>query len=223
MCNFKKIQELNISKQIDIFNKIHNGDNKLREKVILANMPLIEVLVWREFGSSNYDKEDLIMIGNQELIKAVDTYDPTKNTTFSYYACLLAKRKIIKFLYKEDREWFYSFCSINNKADKKDETTYLDMIDSNYSVEKIIDRNILLEETSKFLSKLSNYERDMFIMYYFKGMSQSKIANFYGMKNHTTVSYNLRKNKKLLQEALEKTYINNDTDLGIKLTHKMYL
>ena len=60
-----------------------------REEMIVRNMPLVSFVVGRmsdENGSSALDREDAVAYGIEGLIQAVDSYDPTRGTTFASFA-----------------------------------------------------------------------------------------------------------------------------------------
>lgn len=49
----------------------------------------------KKFDSSGIDQDDLISIGTVGLIKAVDTYQPTKGTKFATYAARCIQNEIL--------------------------------------------------------------------------------------------------------------------------------
>lgn len=57
-----------------------------KEKMVTDNLKLVHHLINRMYPTYSHD-EDLIQAGNLGLVKAANTYDPTKGTLFSTYAC----------------------------------------------------------------------------------------------------------------------------------------
>ena len=57
----------------ELFDKIKLGDEEAKNKVIEHNIRLVLYEVTKKFRTVNYDKKDLISIGNVGLIKAVLT------------------------------------------------------------------------------------------------------------------------------------------------------
>lgn len=54
------------------------GDFEARQQLIESNMRLVTYRVYNKYNNVNYDKDELISIGNLGLIKAVDTFDQQK-------------------------------------------------------------------------------------------------------------------------------------------------
>lgn len=83
---------------------IETRSPELREKLILQSVPLVHYLLARmgitqEMGS---DYEDLTHQGLMGLIEAVDRFDPEFNTSFSTYASLRIRGKILDYLRTSD-------------------------------------------------------------------------------------------------------------------------
>ena len=76
------------------------GDFDARQKLIESNMRLVTYRVSTKFGIVNYDKEELVSIGNLGLIKAVDTFDSAKATSLATYAIKCIDNEINMFLRK---------------------------------------------------------------------------------------------------------------------------
>ena len=60
-----------------VFAALEQGDSKARETLIVHNLRLV-VYIARKFESSGLGLEDLISIGTIGLIKAVETFCPSK-------------------------------------------------------------------------------------------------------------------------------------------------
>ena len=54
----------------------------------------------KKFRTVNYDKKDLISIGNVGLIKAILTFDKSRNMEFASYAAKCIDNEILQFLRK---------------------------------------------------------------------------------------------------------------------------
>src|SRR5512132_2581597 len=77
---------------------------ELREKVVLQSVPLVHYLrermgITQEMGS---DYEDLAHQGLMGLIESVDHFDRNFNTSFSTYASLRIRGKILDYLRTSD-------------------------------------------------------------------------------------------------------------------------
>ena len=76
------------------------GDFDARQKLIESNMRLVTYRVSTKFGIVNYDKEELVSIGNLGLIKAVDTFDSKREISLATYAIKCIDNEINMFLRK---------------------------------------------------------------------------------------------------------------------------
>lgn len=65
--------------------KIREGDNAAKNKLIEHNLRLVAHIIKRYYSNFK-EQEDLISIGTIGLIKAASTYDYTKGTRFATYA-----------------------------------------------------------------------------------------------------------------------------------------
>lgn len=75
------------------------GDEGARQKLIEHNLRLV-VYIARRFESTGINLEDLISIGTIGLIKAVNTFDVTKNIKLATYASRCIENEILMFLRK---------------------------------------------------------------------------------------------------------------------------
>lgn len=77
-----------------------SGSKEARDKLIIHNIRLVLYEVANRFKNVGYDKKDLISIGSIGLVKAVNTYDMTKEVKFSTYAVRCIDNEILMFLRK---------------------------------------------------------------------------------------------------------------------------
>lgn len=82
-----------------IMEKILNGDNSVRELLIIHNLRLV-VYIAKKFDSAVTNIEDLISIGTIGLIKSVKTFCPSKNIKLATYASRCIENEILMFLRK---------------------------------------------------------------------------------------------------------------------------
>jgi RNA polymerase sporulation-specific sigma factor len=76
------------------FERWIKGDKKAHDLLVEHNLRLV-AHVAKKFDSSGIDQDDLISIGTVGLIKAVDTYQPTKGTKFATYAARCIQNEIL--------------------------------------------------------------------------------------------------------------------------------
>lgn len=79
-----------------------NGDTSIRAMLIERNLRLV-VYIARKFDNTGVGLEDLISIGTIGLIKAVNTFDPTKKIKLATYASRCIENEILMHLRKTSR------------------------------------------------------------------------------------------------------------------------
>ena len=83
----------------DIMQRIENGDESAREPLIVHNLRLVDYIA-KKFEYSSVPTEDLISIGTIGLIKAVNTFCPTRNIKLATYASRCIENEILMYLRK---------------------------------------------------------------------------------------------------------------------------
>ena len=84
----------------ELLDKIKQGDEKARAKLVEHNIRLVLSEVTGKFSTVEYDKKDLVSIGNVGLMKAIITFDTSKKVEFSTYAIRCIDNEILMFLRK---------------------------------------------------------------------------------------------------------------------------
>lgn len=95
----KKFDILTKDEEVELFNKMNNGCEYSRTKLINSNLRLV-ASVARKYQWSGISFLDLIQEGNLGLIEAINTFDLSKDCKFSTYATLPIKRSIHVYLPK---------------------------------------------------------------------------------------------------------------------------
>lgn len=91
---------LSKDEEIIVFEKLLSDDPKeARNKLIVHNLRLV-VYIAKKFESTGVGIEDLISIGSIGLIKAVNTFCPTKNIKLATYASRCIENEILMHLRK---------------------------------------------------------------------------------------------------------------------------
>lgn len=85
-----------------VMQRIILGDESAREMLITHNLRLV-VYISKKFDSSGINIEDLISIGTIGLIKAVNTFCPTRNIKLATYASRCIENEILMFLRKNSQ------------------------------------------------------------------------------------------------------------------------
>lgn len=85
-----------------LFENVRLGDERANNKIIESNLRLV-IYYANNYtrllkGNDTLEIGDLISEGNIGLIQAINKYDPTKETKFSYFASIWIKKQIIECL-----------------------------------------------------------------------------------------------------------------------------
>lgn len=90
---------LSAEEEKDCIARLSSGDKEAREKLIEHNLRLV-VYIAKKFESSNVDIDDLISVGTIGLIKAVNSFDGSKQIKLATYASRCIENEILMHLRK---------------------------------------------------------------------------------------------------------------------------
>ena len=93
----KQPKERAYDRNPDLIRRYREGDEEAGEKIVLLNKPLVCSIAQRFIGRGT-DLEDLVAIGNMGLVKAINTFDFSRECAFSTYAVPLIFGEIRRFL-----------------------------------------------------------------------------------------------------------------------------
>lgn len=88
--------------EVELANRIRNGDQEARNKMIQANLRLV-VKIASDYNNFGLPLLDLISEGNIGLIKAVERFDPNKGGKLSTYAAWWIKQAIKRALANQSK------------------------------------------------------------------------------------------------------------------------
>lgn len=80
-------------KEVELAQRIENGDKKAKDEMIQSNLRLA-ISIAKKFQSKGCSLEDLIQESNMGLIKAIDRFDWRKGFKFSTYAYWWIKQSV---------------------------------------------------------------------------------------------------------------------------------
>ena len=80
---------------------------KIKWKIVLANIPLIYSIAWPIFkkyrcADKGFEIEDLVSLGYDGVLRALVTFDPTRNLGFATYAGWWIRSFIIRYIHDHD-------------------------------------------------------------------------------------------------------------------------
>jgi RNA polymerase primary sigma factor len=84
---------LTAAEEQDLGRRVQQGDRAARDQLARANLRLVVKLA-REYAGRGLELPDLVAEGNLGLLRAVDLFDPARNTRFGTYACYWIRQSI---------------------------------------------------------------------------------------------------------------------------------
>ena len=191
------------------FEGLEVGDPKAREKMIVHNLRLV-IYIAKKFESSAVSVEDLTSIGSLGLIKAVNSFKPSKNIKFATYASRCVENEILMFLRKQCNK--NTDVSIDDALSVDSDGNELNLIDILYTDEYEVSKNIEQESEMQVLRQsiysLPARERDIILMRFglngYEEKTQKEVADEIGISQSYISRLEKRIFKKLKKE-MEKT------------------
>lgn len=109
----KELQLLPIlsnDEMINLFNEYQNGNKVSYSKLINYNLKLVVFIAKKfiNYTTQAVDIMDLIQVGNIGLIKAINTFNPSKNVKLSGYIGRIVYQEIITYISEKSKSFRYS-------------------------------------------------------------------------------------------------------------------
>ena len=95
--NTSNLKVLTQEEQLELFQKMHEGDEQAKEELINGNLKLV-LSVLRKFRGQKHNMDDLFQVGVIGLIKAIDNFDLSYNLKLSTYAIPLIIGEVKRFI-----------------------------------------------------------------------------------------------------------------------------
>ena len=180
--------------------RLSAGDNQAKSKLIEHNLRLV-VYIAKRFENTNVDIEDLISIGTIGLIKAVNSFDDTKQIKLATYASRCIENEILMHLRKVVRTRNEMSLDEPLNVDWEGNVLLLsdvlgtdgDIISKN--IESDVDKDILLKSFDKLSTRESEIIKMRFGILGVEKKTQKEIADILGISQ----SYISRLEKKVMQ------------------------
>ena len=87
-----------------VLERLQDGDPAARATLIERNLRLVSHIVKKYYSRTN-DTEDLVSIGTIGLIKAIDSFDPSKGTRLATYASRCIENEILEQELEQKIRW----------------------------------------------------------------------------------------------------------------------
>lgn len=206
-------EPLSSEEEENCINKMLNGDNNARNKLIEHNLRLVAHIV-KKYDTKETMTDDLISIGTIGLIKGIDTYNDDKKTKITTYAARCIQNEIL--MHFRSQKKYGPTVSLNDAIGHDKEGNEINLIDV------IKDKNVDLFETldlknninllKKYLKLLNKREKEIIIKRYglnnTKDMTQKEIAD----ELRISRSYVSRIEKRALTKMLTEFIKNKNID-----------
>lgn len=188
-----------------VFEGLERGEKSAREKMIVHNLRLV-IYIAKKFENSTVNVEDLTSIGSLGLIKAVNSFKPSKNIKFATYASRCVENEILMFLRKQSNK--NTDVSIDEALSVDSDGNELNLIDVLYTDEYEVSHN-LEEESEKqalwrSIHSLPEREKEIILMRFGLGgnteKTQKEVADEIGISQSYISRLEKRIFKKLKKE-----------------------
>ena len=191
---------LTAGEEAEIMEKIVSGDKKAREPLITHNLRLVEKKK-KKFDGTGTGVEDLISIGTIGLIKAVNTFSPTRNIKLATYASRCIENEILMYLRKISQ--IKNEISIDEPLNidwDGNELLISDILGSdqdtvNTEIEQESEKNVLLQAVNRLSERERNIMELRFGLNGHKEHTQKGVADLLGISQ----SYISRLEKKIIE------------------------
>lgn len=156
-------RQLTKTEEQDCIKRMSEGDIKARNKLIEHNLRLVAYIVSKHFSDSK-EQEDLISIGTIGLIKAAETFDISKEISFSTYAGTCIQNQIKMYFRKNKHKYAEIYMNEPIETDKNgNEVTMADIFSDDTCVDDEVELRINTEKLYKYINRTLN-EREKLII-----------------------------------------------------------
>ena len=149
--------------------------------------------VAHEYKHIGIEYEDLVSIATIGLVKAANTYDESMGYKFSTYAIKCARTEMLKQLRKIKKRAVTISFEQTTRANKEDCKIGDTIEDENDWVGKFVEH----EDLTYAMSKLTDKEKTVIELRYYKNLTRNEVAEKMGMSNTLCSSITKRALSKL--------------------------
>ena len=94
---------LAVEEEAEAINELGSKDDEYAKKVLIEHNLRLVVYIAKKFDNTGVGVEDLISIGTIGLIKAINTFNPTKNIKLATYASRCIENEILMYLRRNNK------------------------------------------------------------------------------------------------------------------------
>ncbi len=180
-------EPLSLEEEKECLIKMSQGNEEAKNMLIERNLRLV-AHVSKKYSTTNIDQDDLISIGTIGLIKAINSFDYTKNIKLATYAARCIDNEILMFIRSSKKTKAEVFLNESIGKDKDDnEISLMDVIGKDeMCVDDEIDLKLKIKELyTKMKEILKGREKTILELRFglggFKPKTQHEIANMLGI------------------------------------------
>lgn len=158
---------LSAKNERELFEKMKNGDEDARAKLIEHNLRLVAHIV-RKYYFSNKNQDDLISIGSIGLVKAIDSFDFSNGARFATYGAKCIQNEILMYFRAQKKlsNEVSMFETIDIDRDGNP-LTYQDVISIDDTIAEDIDRKLHTSKALRLVDEiLTPRERKIIVLRY---------------------------------------------------------
>ncbi|MFY9505020.1 MAG: RNA polymerase sporulation sigma factor SigK, partial [Dethiobacteria bacterium] len=191
---------LSAAQESKYLQRMAEGDLEARQLLIEHNLRLVAHVI-KKFEHTGEEKEDLLSIGSIGLIKAVNTFNPSRGTRLATYAARCIENEILMFLRATSKKKNEISLQEPIGVDKEgNEITLIEVISSDDTIFEEVEMRLLQEKLLKMLQNLKDREKKVLTMRFGlaeeRRYTQKQVAAALGISR----SYVSRIEKKVLQK-----------------------
>ena len=178
-----------------------NGDRNARGILIEHNLRLVSHIIKKYYSKTN-DTDDLISIGTIGLIKAIDSFDYTKNVRLATYASRCIENEILMHFRSLKKQSGEMLLSDTIETDKDgNPLTIEDTLSDSSDMAADLEKKALWQKVAQYINTMDDErEREIIIMRYglnnTRPLTQREVAEKLGISR----SYVSRIEKKVLSD-----------------------
>lgn len=157
-----------------------DGDKKSLEEIILRFQNLVRKWSWSVYVEG-YEVEDLVSVGNQWIIVAVQKYDIESKVNFEAYLQKTIQNNYYDLIKKRAR---YNYTvSLNSKGGDGDEDIQ-SLIEDDINIENMVINKMMLKKLIREINKLSEDDKELI-----KFAFEDKLGGVKAYANKKEISY----------------------------------
>lgn len=191
---------LTSEEESELLIRLQHGDKSVKNPLIERNLRLV-VYIARKFENTGILIEDLVSIGTIGLIKAVNTFDPSKNIKLATYASRCIENEILMYLRRTSKlKAEVSFDEPLNTDWDGNELVLADVVGSESDVVKYIEEEVDKALLATAMQRLTGREKKIMELRFGlnteRERTQREVADMLGISQ----SYISRLEKKILKK-----------------------